>query len=174
MMNPYQSGRYPRHMCSAIKLSPTSSQAISTPNSAHRPRRLDLVHRPAGMAVPLRDRNQSWDSACAGLYFPHRSMHSAQLAGLLGSSSATTLLPYKITVENPSGVARGVALTELDGNSGWLRPHSPGGRRRGASGAHRTWVSMEPKTQAAQEGTAFVETVISLISSAVTFAVRFV
>ena len=49
-----------------------------------------------------------------GMIALHRSLHSAKLAGLsieFRYHSST----YKIRVENPSGVTRGVALTELDG-----------------------------------------------------------
>ena len=83
--------------------------------AARRPRRLDLVHGIGGLDVPGRRRVDpgippARDDA------PARSLHPPCLAGLR-DRLPLSLGPYEIVVENPQGVSRGVASSELDGQA---------------------------------------------------------
>ena len=89
----------------ALGSSPTSSPPTSTARAARRPRRLDLVHRLGGLAVPRRARVDPRAAASAA----RRSASTpASRATGSGSRSATgTARSLRIVVENPRACHEG-------------------------------------------------------------------
>ena len=81
---------------------------------AHRPRRVDLVHRLRGVDVSGRDRGAARIDAQSRSP-AHRSVHSTHTGRVTRRSSRTLQAELRIVVENPEGVTRGVRLWSSTG-----------------------------------------------------------
>ena len=81
---------------------------------AHRPRRVDVVHRVGGVDVSGRDRGAAGIDA-QPRRLAHRPVHSRTTGRGIEAVVRTLQAEFRIVVENPERVTRGVRLVELDG-----------------------------------------------------------